>query len=102
MRGMPRAEPEAGAEGPVRPARTNAAGSARLQHVPITLEPDARKQSSQATTDETKALIYEHFVTNLARSPHQHDAMSRRVARHVWEKEQALILTETCVALGTS
>jgi len=49
-RGTPRAAPEAGAEGPVRPARTNAAGSARLQHVPITLEPEARKQSSAAAT----------------------------------------------------
>ena len=83
----------------MRPARTNAAGSARLQHVPITLEPEARKQSSQATSDETEALIYEHYLTSLARSPHQRDAMSRRVARHVWEKEQALILTETCAAL---
>ena len=99
MRGTPRAAPEAGAEGPVRPARTNAAGSARLQHVPITLEPEARKQSSQATSNETEALIYEHYLTSLARSPHQRDAMSRRVARHVWEKEQALILTETCAAL---
>ena len=99
MRGTPRAAPEAGTQGPVRPARTNAAGSARLQHVPITLEPEARKQSSQATSDETEALIYEHYLTSLARSPHQRDAMSRRVARHVWEKEQALILTETCAAL---
>ena len=96
---MPKAAPEAGAEGPVRPARTNAAGSARLQHMPITLKPEARKQSSRATSDETEALIYEHYVTSLARSPHQRDAMSRRVAQHVWEKEQALILTETCAAL---
>ena len=96
MRGRPRAAPKAGAAGPVRPARTNAAGSAQLQHMPITLEPEARKQSSRAVSDETETLIYEHYVTILARSPHVRDAMSRRVARHVWEKEQALILTETC------
>ena len=95
MRGTPRAAPKPGATGPVRPARPNVAGSARLQHVPLTLEPETRKQSSQATSSETEALIYEHYLTNLARSPHQRDAMSRRVERHVWEREQALILTET-------
>eukprot|EP00966_Prymnesium_polylepis_P117363 2712355-Prymnesium_polylepis.2 len=95
MRGTPRAAPKPGAAGPVRPARPNTTGSARLQHLPLTLEPEARKVSSQATSSRTETLIYEHYLEKLARSPHQRDAMSRRVARHVWGKEQALILTET-------
>jgi hypothetical protein len=43
MRGTPTAAPEPGAAGPVRPARPSIAGSARLQHPPLTLEPEVRK-----------------------------------------------------------
>jgi hypothetical protein len=95
MRGRPRSAPAPGAAGPILPSRVNTAGSAQLQHPPLTLEPDARAATSRCTSSATEVLIYEHYLEKLARSPHQRDSMTRRVARHVWDKEQALILTET-------
>ena len=66
---------------------------------PPSLDPAAREERSDAVDAELKALIFAHYLEKLARSPHQRDRMRRFVSRHVWEEEQALILSETYDAL---
>ena len=69
--------------------------NARLQRPPPSLAPDARAARSDGITTDTIALVRAHVEQRCARSPHQRDAVCRRIATHLKEEAQALILTET-------
>ena len=68
-------------------------GNARLQRLPPSLAPGSR--TSHGIDDETVAAVRIYVEERCARSPHQRDHICRRVATHLEEEEQALILTET-------
>jgi len=70
-------------------------GNARLTHPPPSLAPDPRAARSDGITPETIALVRAHVEAVCARSPHQRDAVCRRLAAHLKQEAQALILTET-------
>jgi hypothetical protein len=70
-------------------------GNARLTHPPPSLAPDPRAARSDGITPEIITLVRAHVEAICARSPHQRDAVCRRIATHLKQEAQALILTET-------
>ena len=78
--------------------RDGAAGgkdNARLQRPPPSLVPGPRSARFDGITPEAIAAVRAHVEERCARSPHQRDAMCKRIAMHLKAEEQALILTET-------
>ena len=69
--------------------------NARLRRPAPTLEPEPRAIRSDAITLITMGLVRAYVEERCARSPHQRDGVCRRVATHLKEEAQALILTET-------
>jgi hypothetical protein len=70
-------------------------GNARLTHPPPSLAPDPLAARSDGITPEIITLVRAHVEAICARSPHQRDAVCRRIATHLKQEAQALILTET-------
>jgi hypothetical protein len=70
-------------------------GNARLTRPPPSLAPDPRAARSGGITPEIVALVRTHVEAICARSPHQRDSVCRRIATHLKQEAQALILTET-------
>jgi hypothetical protein len=68
--------------------------NARLQRPPPSLKPSPRS-AHPGITPEVIAAVRAHVEERCARSPHQRDAMCKRIATHLKMEEQALILTET-------
>jgi len=76
-------------------AKAGGKGNARLTRQPPSLAPDPRAARSDGITPEIIAMVRAHVEERCARSPHQRDAVCRRLATHLKQEAQALILTET-------
>ena len=68
-------------------------GSARLQRPPAVLLLPSCERTKDAITAETREHVHEIFELTCPTSPHQKDERKRRLARHVYQRKQAMIQT---------
>ena len=69
--------------------------NARLQRPLPSLSRNTRSVRTDAIQADVVALVRAHVEERCARSPHQRDAVSRRIGPHLKEEAQSLILIET-------
>ena len=67
----------------------NQSKSARLQRVPVLLQPQARKRRDDRISDEVLDHVATIYENNCPTSPHQRDKMRRLLASRCWEEMQA-------------
>lgn len=77
----------------------NAAGSARMRHIPPSLLPPPREARSDTISIITKKAILDHTKLYCPESSHQRDVMRRRTGPFTYQEKAALILSDVREAM---